>query len=131
VPEMHSVHFFVLVTAFLAVLGAARPSPKVAPRSFKVPRRASQHSRKNGAQAMAAAARKFGWGFIGNKNPKGSNNTNGGDDGEVTATPEDNAALFLAPVDIGGQQLNLDFDTGSSDLYVPLSSFAFFCKNFW
>lgn len=36
--------------------------------------------------------------------------------GTVVAAPEQNAALFLSPVDIGGQTLNLDFDSGSSDL---------------
>jgi hypothetical protein len=36
--------------------------------------------------------------------------------GTVMATPEQNAALFLSPVTIGGQTLNLDFDSGSSDL---------------
>jgi hypothetical protein len=34
----------------------------------------------------------------------------------VAANPEDNAALFLSPVEVGGQKLNLDFDSGSSDL---------------
>ncbi|KAJ9627812.1 hypothetical protein H2203_003030 [Taxawa tesnikishii (nom. ined.)] len=38
--------------------------------------------------------------------------------GEVSATPVDNAAEYISPVTIGGQQLNLDFDTGSSDLWV-------------
>jgi hypothetical protein len=36
--------------------------------------------------------------------------------GKVAANPEENAALFLSPVDVGGQTLNLDFDSGSSDL---------------
>jgi hypothetical protein len=36
--------------------------------------------------------------------------------GSVAANPEDNAALFLSPVEVGGQKLNLDFDSGSSDL---------------
>lgn len=36
--------------------------------------------------------------------------------GVVAANPEQNAALFLSPVDIGGQTFNLDFDSGSSDL---------------
>lgn len=36
--------------------------------------------------------------------------------GSVAANPEQNAALFLSPVDVGGQVMNLDFDSGSSDL---------------
>jgi hypothetical protein len=42
--------------------------------------------------------------------------TGGNTTGTVAANPEENAALFLSPVDIGGQTLNLDFDSGSSDL---------------
>jgi hypothetical protein len=42
--------------------------------------------------------------------------TGGNKTGTVAANPEENAALFLSPVDIGGQTLNLDFDSGSSDL---------------
>ena len=36
--------------------------------------------------------------------------------GTVTATPEQYDAEYLCPVEIGGQTLNLDFDTGSADL---------------
>ena len=44
--------------------------------------------------------------------------------GTVKASPEDAYdSEYLCPVSIGGQTLNLDFDTGSADLYVlsPLS----------
>ena len=36
--------------------------------------------------------------------------------GSVTATPEQYDSEYLAPVSVGGSTLNLDFDTGSSDL---------------
>ncbi|KAL6716119.1 hypothetical protein ACLMJK_005685 [Lecanora helva] len=40
------------------------------------------------------------------------------DDGTVTANPEQYDQAYLEQVSVGGQTLNLDFDTGSSDLWV-------------
>ncbi|KAH9889722.1 acid protease [Xylariomycetidae sp. FL2044] len=41
-----------------------------------------------------------------------------GTTGLVTNTPEANDVEYLSPVKIGGQTVNLDFDSGSSDLWV-------------
>ena len=38
--------------------------------------------------------------------------------GAVAATPESGDVEYLAPVDIGGQTINMDFDSGSSDMWV-------------
>lgn len=37
-------------------------------------------------------------------------------DGTVSASPTEYDSQYLTPVTIGGQSLNLDFDTGSADL---------------
>lgn len=46
--------------------------------------------------------------------------------GEVTATPVNHDSEYICPVTIGGQTLNVNIDTGSSDLY-RLSSFSSTC----
>ncbi len=52
-------------------------------------------------------------------NSTSNGNSTSAETGEVTNTPTQNDQEFLSPVQIGGtQQLNLDFDTGSSDLWV-------------
>lgn len=40
----------------------------------------------------------------------------GSEDGTVSANPESNEKEYLSPVTVGGQKLNLNFDTGSADL---------------
>ena len=41
-------------------------------------------------------------------------------DGSATASPDPDNVEYLVPVTVGGQTLNLDFDTGSADLFVNL-----------
>lgn len=49
----------------------------------------------------------------------GTSATNGtAGTGTVVATPEQGDVEYLAPISIGGQTMNMDFDSGSSDLWV-------------
>ncbi|KAF2734982.1 acid protease [Polyplosphaeria fusca] len=129
---MASFRLFVFVATLLVALALAAPTEKrnIQKRSFKVPRSLNPKRKRgpNGADAMRKAYMKYNipGGFIDiSKNSQSAkeglkinaaNGTNG--TGTVAANPEDNAALFLSPVSIGGQTLNLDFDSGSSDLWV-------------
>ncbi|MCJ1224999.1 Type I transmembrane sorting receptor [Toensbergia leucococca] len=70
---------------------------------------------RSGPNALAHAYAKFG----GTVSPELATAA-GTDDGTVTASPEEYDEEYLCPVNIGtpAQTLNLDFDTGSSDLWV-------------
>jgi hypothetical protein len=132
---MFSLRFLFFVTLLAAVvLAVPAPARKrgLQKRSFKVPRQINRAhpTGPNGAAAMRKVFRKYNFkvkedfmvkeGFISfskqSQNVTAAAATGGNKTGTVAANPEENAALFLSPVDIGGQTLNLDFDSGSSDL---------------
>ncbi|CAO2654839.1 Nn.00g115720.m01.CDS01 [Neocucurbitaria sp. VM-36] len=137
---MPSLRIFFLVALLVAVvLAVPTPARKrgLQKRSFKVPRQlnTAHPTGPNGPAAMRKVFRKYNFevkadftvkeGFIGlsKESPKQNSSTTSAaadknQTGTVAANPEQNAALFLSPVDIGGQKLNLDFDSGSSDLWT-------------
>ncbi|KAI1463796.1 penicillopepsin [Daldinia caldariorum] len=80
---------------------AQQQTEMISKREPKRGRRKGQKGQKGGAAAA-------------NGNAAGSGNGTG----LVEATPEANDVEYLSPVTIGGQTLNLDFDSGSSDLWV-------------
>lgn len=44
-----------------------------------------------------------------------ANSTTDSENGETTATGTQNDAQFLSPITVGGQELIVNFDSGSSD----------------
>ena len=109
-----------LVSLFTAVALSA-PS-KLQKRSFAhhVRRKIDTTHPMAGPNAMMKAYRKYGFNMVNRQAaPNGTAPAAAGPGtGVVAALPEPNGAEYLSPVDIGGQQVTLDFDTGSADLYV-------------
>ncbi|KAL8906467.1 MAG: hypothetical protein Q9207_002005 [Kuettlingeria erythrocarpa] len=93
-------------------------------KSFKVHRRAiGSTEASNGAAALGKAYRKYGWelpqGFSSKVQvPQNISLKNTGEGATVKATPQENDVSFLSPIQVGGQTLMMNFDTGSSDLWV-------------
>lgn len=114
---MHGLLQFVLAVATLASFSSAAPADKQ-PVSFTVTQVANEKYKPNGPAALAKAYAKYGKQLPENLASlvKGKSSD---DDGSVTASPADSYdSEYLCPVDIGGQTVHLDFDTGSADLWV-------------
>ena len=125
---MHFAQTLVFAVLYLTVAFAAPTRPHR--KSFKVERVRRADYVPNGPVAMRKAFLKFG--FLGLDSPDhvatasqststsaAANSSSGSsEEGEVTASPVQNDAEFLSPVAVGGQTLVMDFDTGSSDMWV-------------
>ena len=105
---MHILSSLVLASATFSTLGAAIPLQKR--NTFTVNQQPNTGYKKNGPAALAKALGKYNAPLPPVLAKAAS------DDGTVTATPDADDEEYLCPVSIGGQTLNLDFDTGSADL---------------
>jgi aspartyl protease len=118
--NMHSLFF--LTALFTAeVFSSPTPTQSKEKRSFvhTVQRKVTPNHPAAGSNAMAKAYNKYGFAMPSSLASAGANKAaTGGQSGQVSAQPEQNDAEYLSPVKIGGQTLNMDFDTGSSDLWV-------------
>ncbi|MCJ1287746.1 hypothetical protein MMC26_007098 [Xylographa opegraphella] len=118
--------FFSLVGfAALLLFEATSAAPtKLQPRSFKVERIQQGVKIRNAQRALTKSYSK--WGMSLPAVLTASNaveattalNTGSGEAGEVTNQSTQGDVEFLAPISVGGQTLMVDFDTGSSDLWV-------------
>lgn len=107
---MHLFPHLAIALAF-SLLTTASPLEKRGKSTFTIHQGIVKPNKLSGPAAVAAVYGKY------NRTPPpdvkaaAANN-----DGTVTATPEQYDSEYLCPVNIGGQVLNLDFDTGSADL---------------
>ena len=79
--------------------------------SFKLDQTVQKPFILSGPAAMAKTYAKYGKAVPDVIAAAAANN-----DGTVEADPQQYDSEYLCPVTVGGQTLNLDFDTGSSDL---------------
>jgi hypothetical protein len=116
---IHSLRAVLFIVSLLAATAVAAPA-NIQKRSFvhHVKRSINRRDPGVGPDAMLKAYRKFGFQLMGRAANTTAAAPAGPGTGIVAAAPEPNAAEYLSPVNIGGQTVTLDFDTGSSDLYV-------------
>ena len=111
----------------LALAAQAAPTERAASGSFSIPAVHNVNHVRNGTAAMLKAYKKF------NLKPSAEQELSNAfwnelslsrkrQDGSATASPDPDNVEYLVPVTVGGQTLNLDFDTGSADLFVNLPS---------
>lgn len=107
------MRFIENVAAVSALTALAAGSPVEKRKSaFTVHQSVRKPFIKSGPAAVAAVYVKYG-----KTVPVDVAQAAASNDGTVTTTPEQYDSEYLTPVTIGGQTLNLDFDTGSSDLW--------------
>lgn len=101
------------VSALISLAAASPVQLASVKKEFTVHQSKPKSTIKSGPAAVAYAFYKYGKQPPANVKAAAANN-----DGTVVTTPTEYDSQYLTPVTIGGQQLNLDFDTGSSDLWV-------------
>ncbi|KAL8655668.1 MAG: hypothetical protein Q9226_002955 [Calogaya cf. arnoldii] len=124
---MHGIHLYLLCAISLSSAVLAAPT-KAGKGSFKIQRRRiSARSLSSGAAELEKAYRKYGWdvpaGLIKNVSTHtsralGDPAEEDDDTGNIPADEEEGDVSFLSPIIIGGQPMMMNFDTGSSDLWV-------------
>lgn len=118
---MHSLRAVLLLVSLLATAVFSSPTPQKRSFTHRVRRSVSTYGPDAGARAMAKAYRKYGFQLLGRAANTTSTST-GSQTGQVAAAPQPDDSEYLEAVNIGGQMVTMDFDTGSSDLYCHPNS---------
>ncbi len=103
----------IIIALLLSSVGGVLAAPALVSRgkSFSIPAVRNENYVRNGTAAMLKAYAKYGLKSLEPDSILGKRQ-----DSAVTATPDNQDVEYTCPVSIGGQTLNLDFDTGSADL---------------
>ena len=108
-----------LILLYASTISGAPATPAVG-RPIIIERVRRSNFERNGTAALQSAYLKYGVAV-----PETSGHTSGphnlaarGGSGITTATPLDGDSEFLAPINVGGQTLMMDIDTGSADFWV-------------
>ena len=117
------VHYSAAVASALVAVAAAAPAQNLHTRNngFIIHQSANPGYKANGMAAYAKALAKYG---ASEKASAVLSAMEAISSGSVTASSIDNDVEYLCPVTIGSQTFKLDFDTGSSDLWVLGSSLS-------
>jgi len=103
------------LTAAAVLLGAATANPIIAKRSFSINQVERGVFLRNGAQQVAKTYRKYGVPVPDHVQSAAAAAVTG----SAPANPGDEYdSLYLSPVTLGNTTVQLDFDTGSADLWV-------------
>ena len=118
------MHSFITAAALVATAGLSYAAPhEIESRStFSVKQVAAGKVLKSGPLAMMKTYEKYA--KVGAVAPSAVVKAAAAaavQSGTVAANPEQYDQSYLCPVSVGGQTLNLDFDTGSADLYVVVT----------
>ena len=112
------MHTFFTSAALVASasLSLAAPAVNIGRSAFEIKQVAGGKFFKNGPTQMLSTYQKFA--HAGAKAPSEVIEAASQQTGSVVASPEQYDQAYLCPVTVGASTLNLDFDTGSSDLWV-------------
>ena len=108
---MGFIHALSVASALVSVVAAVPVDLERRGASFRLDQTVQKPFILSGPSSMARTYAKFNKAIPAVIAAAAANN-----DGTVTASPEEYDAEYLCPVSVGGTTLNLDFDTGSSDL---------------
>ena len=118
----HLLNLALCVLLLLLDHASAAPTSKqsLVPRSFKIHHHPHAKTVRNAHRAMRKAYGKWGIplpeGLTVVPAARNKASDPSGQTGEVTNTPTQYDASFVSPIEIGGQTIMMDFDTGSADL---------------